>query len=52
MTTVQKPARPHSVRLRVSDEELEWLRARAQEEERSIAMILRRALREFVEKHA
>ena len=49
MTTGQKTERPNSVRLRVSDEELEWLRSEAERQDRSIAAILRKALREYLE---
>jgi hypothetical protein len=44
-TVTEKPKRPHSVRVRVTDEELAWLRSHSQQTDRSISTILRRALR-------
>ena len=52
MTTASKVERPHSVRLRVSDEELDWLRSEAERQDRTIAAILRKALREYLEARA
>lgn len=49
VTTPTKIERPHSVRLRVSDEELAWLREEAEREDRTIAAVLRIALREYLE---
>lgn len=43
-------AKPHTVRLRVTDDELEYLKAEAEKQERTIASLLRMALREYVEK--
>lgn len=43
-------AKPHTVRLRVTDEELEWLKSEAERQERSIASLLRLALRDYVDK--
>jgi hypothetical protein len=48
--TTAKPARPHSVRLRVSDDELEFLRRVAAAEERTIASVLRIALSQFYDR--
>lgn len=47
-TTTRKDPRPHSVRLRVSQVELDKLREIADEEQRTVANVLRLALREFL----
>lgn len=44
-------AKPHTVRLRVTDEELAFLKEEAERQERTVASLLRLALREYVEKH-
>ncbi len=49
-TETQKPARPHSVRVRVSDDELAFLRRQAAAEERTIAGVLRLALRDYYDR--
>ena len=41
--------RPHVVRLRVSQEELDWLRAYGEREERSISWVLRLALKQLAD---
>ena len=43
-------AKPHTVRLRVTDEELAFLKEEAERQERTVASLLRLALREYVEK--
>jgi predicted transcriptional regulator len=51
---MQRPSasRQHSVRLRVTTEELEFLRRLAEAEDRSISSVLRRALRDLYERQA
>lgn len=52
MNSPVKTPRPHSVRLRVSQDELEWLRAKSDQDDRTIANILRKALREMIERES
>jgi hypothetical protein len=47
-TTYHKEPRPHVVRLRVSQTELDVLREIAVEEQRTVANVLRLALRHFI----
>jgi hypothetical protein len=44
-----KQTKEHSVRLRVTDEELRWLRQEADDQERTISSLLRVALRHYIE---
>ena len=46
MKTVE---RPHVVRLRVSQQELDWIREYGDREDRSISWVLRHALQQLVE---
>lgn len=50
-TMPRMAAKPHTVRLRVTDEELAFLKEEAERQERTVASLLRLALREYVEKH-
>lgn len=45
-----KTPKPHSVRLRVTDDELRWLQEEAERQDRTISSLLRLALRAYVEK--
>lgn len=47
--TETKQAHPHSVRLRVTDDELAWLRDEATRQERTIASLLRVVLRHYLD---
>ena len=47
--TTPKAPHPHSVRLRVTDEELAWLREEADRQERTIASLLRVVLRHYLD---
>lgn len=44
-------AKPHTVRLRVTDEELEFLKQEADQQERTVAGLLRLALKEYLVNH-
>ena len=44
-----KQAHPHSIRLRVTDDELGWLRREAVRQERTMASLLRVMLRHYVD---
>jgi len=49
-TVTEKKKRPHSVRVRVTDEELAWLHQHSEETARSISAILRLALRDYYDR--
>ena len=51
MTTSTPKARPHVLRVRVSDDERQWLETFAAADERSVHYVLRLALKEFWEAH-
>lgn len=52
MTTQTKDvARPHVLRVRVSDEEKAWLERIARQDDRSVHYVLRRALLAFYQSH-
>jgi hypothetical protein len=47
--TTKSHAKEHTIRLRVTDEELEWLRDEAARQERTIASLLRVVLRHYLD---
>ena len=52
MTTTPVAKKEHSVRLRVTDDELVWLREEADRTERTISSLLRLALRHYIDTRA
>ncbi len=50
-TSTPSKARPHVLRVRVSDDEKQWLETFAAADERSVHYVLRLALKEFWEAH-
>lgn len=50
MTTAEKTPKTESVRLRVTSQELEWLRAYADRNDRSMSSVLRLALKQFYDR--
>lgn len=49
MATNDHAVKQHTIRLRVTDEELEWLRQEALRQERTIASLLRVVLRHYLD---
>ena len=55
MTTTdhtRKQAHPNTIRLRVTDDELQWLRDEAARQERTMASLMRVMLRHYLETKA
>ncbi len=48
-TTDHSTAKEHTIRLRVTSEELDWLREEAARQERTIASLLRVVLRHYLD---